>query len=73
MLGPNFELGQQFQYVVPANHWFAAAVPGEGNYALVGCTVAPGFDFADFELAKGDELGKKFPKHKGLIGKMTRG
>ncbi|MCI4668338.1 MAG: cupin domain-containing protein [Bacteroidia bacterium] len=72
MLGPAFELGQKFQHVVPANHWFAAAIPGEGNYALVGCTVAPGFDFEDFELAKKDKLQKKFPSHKSLINKMCR-
>lgn len=72
MLGPDFDMGQQFQYVVPANHWFAAAIPGSGNYALVGCTVAPGFDFADFELANKEDLQKKFPAHKALIGKMCR-
>jgi len=73
MLGPNFDLGQQFQYLIPANHWFAAAVPaGEGNYALVGCTVAPGFDFEDFELAKKEKLVKVFPKHKGIIERFCR-
>jgi predicted cupin superfamily sugar epimerase len=72
MLGPDFDKGQQFQYVVPANHWFAAAIPGNGNFALVGCTVAPGFDFQDFELAEKEKLTKLFPKHKQIISKMCR-
>jgi hypothetical protein len=40
------------QAIVPAGHWQAAlALPGPCGYALVGCVVAPGFDFADFEMA----------------------
>ena len=43
----------QPQHVVPRHHWFGATVDGPCGYALVGCTVAPGFDFADFEMAEG--------------------
>jgi len=49
-LGSNLAAGEMFQCVVPAGCWFGAEVPGEGH-ALVGCTVAPGFDFTDFEMA----------------------
>ncbi|MEO0895112.1 MAG: cupin domain-containing protein [Bacteroidota bacterium] len=71
-LGPNLAQGEQFQYVVPANHWFAAEVPGEDTFALVGCTVAPGFDFADFELAEREPLKIAFPAHQGIISRLTR-
>lgn len=58
-LGPNFEKGEKLQHIVPAGHWFASTSTGE--YSLVGCTVSPGFEFEDFELAKYDELSKEFP------------
>ena len=50
ILGQNFQENQKFQYVVPANRWFGAYLPEGSDYALVGCTVSPGFDFKDFEL-----------------------
>jgi predicted cupin superfamily sugar epimerase len=50
-LGPDIENGESLQIVVPANCWFGAKVAIENSYTLSGCTVAPGFDFADFELA----------------------
>jgi len=42
--------GSLLQHVVPAGHWFGAAPLPGSDFVLVGCTVAPGFDFADFEL-----------------------
>lgn len=50
-LGRNIKTGESFQQVVEAGCWFGATVE-DGGYALVGCTVAPGFDFADFEMAE---------------------
>jgi hypothetical protein len=47
-LGNDILNGQQFQYVVPANCWFASRPASQSDYCFVGCTVAPGFDFADF-------------------------
>ena len=49
-LGPDIATGEAPQAVVPAQTWQAAESTGE--WTLVGCTVAPGFDFAGFELAK---------------------
>lgn len=43
----------------------------EKSYALLGCTMAPGFDFSDFELGAGQELCRRFPRHQALIKKMT--
>lgn len=49
------------QFTIPKGCWFAAEVFGDGEYSLVGCSVAPGFDFADFEMAKRESLYEKFP------------
>jgi uncharacterized protein len=67
------ELGYgAFQALIPAGSWFASRVNAPGSYALVGCTVAPGFDFADFELADRGALTALYPAHAGLIGELTR-
>lgn len=71
-IGTDFSADETPQFVVPAQHWFAGEVESENGFALVGCTVAPGFDFKDFELAKREQLQKKFPKHSELIKKLTR-
>lgn len=49
VLGPDFERGEMHQLVVPPRAWQSAR--SLGDYTLVGCTVAPGFEFANFELA----------------------
>lgn len=61
LLGEGYDL----QYFIPAGNWFAST--SLGDYSFVGCTVAPGFDFADFEMAKKEELVKKFPHLKKTI------
>ena len=71
-LGDVFEAGEVFQAVVKAGCWFASRLKNPGGFALVGCTVAPGFDFADFEMAKRSELTATYPKHRKLIEEMTR-
>ncbi len=71
-LGQAPEKGQLFQYVVPANCWFASRPLSSSNYSFVGCTVAPGFDFADFELADASSLIEQFPQHKELISQLCR-
>lgn len=71
-LGADIANGETFQATVPAGCWFGAEVTGEGAYSLVGCTVAPGFDFADFEMANRLELVTAFPSHKELIRQLTR-
>lgn len=71
-LGNDILSGEAFQAVVPAGCWFASETAPGGEFSFVGCTVAPGFDFADFELAKGEELSKQFPKIKELIERLCR-
>ena len=70
-LGKNLEKGEQLQAVVPAGNWFASRV-NQGNYSLVGCTVAPGFDFQDFEMADREKLIAEFPAHSEIITELTR-
>jgi len=55
-LGMNLKAGERPQHVVPAGDWFAAEPANGTPWSLVSCTVAPGFDFADFELATPDQL-----------------
>lgn len=62
--------GNTWQAVVPAGCWFGAYLEN-GHHALVGCTVAPGFDFADFELADRNALSRRFPRHRKIINKLT--
>lgn len=71
-LGPDILQGDVPQYVVPADSWFAARVAAGGAFALVGCTVAPGFDFADFCLAHRDALLASFPQHRQIVAELTR-
>jgi len=70
-LGRDSEKGECFQQVVEAGDWFGASVPS-GGFALVGCTVAPGFDFADFEMPSRQELLSLYPQHRAVIEKLTR-
>ena len=72
LIGQDFDSGQVPQLVVNGGDWFAAKILDKNSYALVGCTVAPGFDFKDFELAPRQELIKKFPQYKELIMEFTR-
>jgi len=71
-LGSDPDAGQVFQAVVRAGCWFASHVAGWNSFALVGCTVAPGFDFADFEMGKRAELTARYPQHRELIERLTR-
>lgn len=59
------------QACIKAESWFASRVYGDGNFGLAGCTVSPGFDFNDFELAQKDELLSKYPEFSDVIVKMT--
>ena len=71
-LGNGSDEGEVFQAVVKAGCWFASRVKDAAGFALVGCTVAPGFEFADFELAVRSELIRSFPAHQKLIEELTR-
>ena len=84
LLGRDPDAGQVFQTVVRAGCWFGAELEPDPrfsqkygelvhpSYALVGCTVAPGFEFEDFEMARRQELEAKYPGQKEIIQKLTR-
>jgi uncharacterized protein len=71
-LGVDVAAGERPQLVIPTGTWFAVELPAGATHCLFGCTVAPGFDFADFELAQGPELAARFPAHAARIARMTR-
>lgn len=71
-VGMDLENNQVPQLVVPAGCWFASSVKEDNNYSFVGCTVAPGFHFEDFELANRIDLIQEYPQHKNIITNLTR-
>ncbi len=66
-LGPDAE----FQAAIPTGSWFGAKLAAEGTWALVGCAVAPGFEFSGFELATAADLIATFPVHEATIRKLA--
>ncbi|MFN8244655.1 MAG: cupin domain-containing protein [Ferruginibacter sp.] len=71
-LGTAIEQGQVFQHTVPANCWFASRPAPGSAFCFAGCTVAPGFDFADFEMAEKQRLLSRFPEQQALIHELCR-
>ncbi len=61
-LGPDLMAGQHVQLVVPAGVWQGTRLIGDGKLALLGCTVTPGFDFADYRSGSYAELSAKWPQ-----------
>ena len=72
LLGRNLSEGELPQFVVKAGVWFACSVPLMNRGALVGCTVSPGFEFEDFELAKRENLLTQYPEYHEVILQLTR-
>lgn len=71
LVGSHGENGAQSQLLVTKNTIFGSSIPDENSYALVSCVVAPGFDFADFELFTAEQLLADFPEHKTIIQQLT--
>lgn len=71
-LGNDLSNEFSFQHVVKAGCWFASKPITENGFSFTGCTVAPGFDFADFELAEKKELLKLYPEHEEWIEILCR-
>ncbi|MGZ8518251.1 MAG: cupin domain-containing protein [Chitinophagaceae bacterium] len=59
--------GYSFQQMVPAGCWFASKPVNENGFSFAGCTVAPGFDFTDFEMGETMQLLREFPQHEEWI------
>ena len=71
-LGQRATAGEQFQAVIPAGTWMGARLARHRGYALIGCTVAPGFEFKDFATGQRSDLLEQFPRHRKLITALTR-
>ncbi|MEM1001964.1 MAG: cupin domain-containing protein, partial [Bacteroidota bacterium] len=71
LIGNDLGKGEIPQYVVKGGDYFAARVTSGGSHSLVGCTVAPGFDFKDFEMPSRHDLISKFPDHEYIIKQLT--
>lgn len=72
VLGPDLKAGQQVQLAVPAGIWQGTRLIGDGQVALLGCTVTPGFDFADYRSAPYEHLAAKWPEEAERIRALTR-
>ena len=71
-LGKNISYGETFQAIMKAGQWFAAQPADPAGFSFVGCTLAPGFDFQDMEMAGRDSMTSEFPQHAEIIHKLTR-
>jgi uncharacterized protein len=71
-LGKDADAGQAPQIIVKAGCFFAAELENKESYALTGCTVAPGFDFEDFDMPDRERLIALFPRHADIIKRFTR-
>lgn len=71
VLGPDLAAGQVPQLVVPGGVWQGTRLVGAVGFALLGCTVAPGFDYADYRGATRAELTEKWPAFADEIARLT--
>jgi len=81
VLGPDYAQGQAFVQIIPRHSWFGATVDAVATdttttenphgFVLLGCTVAPGFEFGDFELAERKDLLAQYPQFASLIHELT--
>ncbi len=72
ILGPDLAAGHQVQHLVPAGVWQGTKLLGDGKVALLGCSVTPGFDHADYTSASYQELAANWPEHAQRIRTLTR-
>lgn len=72
ILGNDMANGEVPQAKIPANIWFGSRIKNAIGYSLVSCTVAPGFDFLDFELANREMLTLEFPHLREIIQDFTK-
>lgn len=71
VLGPDLLAGQQVQVLAPRGVWQGSCLEPGGDFALLGCTVSPGFDYADYEHGVRNHLLTAYPGHGKLIKKLT--
>src|SRR5271154_5840343 len=72
LLGQDIVAGMRLQHTVPGGVWQGSRLCAGGNYALLGATMAPGFEYEDYETGKRLELSWRFPQYTGLVAALTR-
>lgn len=72
VLGPDIIAGQKLQHAVPAAVWQGSRLIAGGEFALLGTTVSPAFDYADYESGRQDDLIAQYPRFREEISALTR-
>jgi uncharacterized protein len=72
VMGSDIGNGNRLQHVVPGGYWQGARLKDGGKFALLGTTMSPGFDYADYQSGKRDELLSRFPQYSSLLHVLTR-
>jgi len=72
IMGQDIATGMQPQHVVPGGYWQGARLREGGTFALLGTTMSPGFDYADYRSGRRDEMVRKFPQHSARLHRFTR-
>ena len=72
IMGQDIATGMQPQHVVPGGYWQGARLLDGGTFALLGTTMSPGFDYADYRSGKRTELCNRFPQHSDKLRSLTR-
>ncbi len=73
VLGTNIASGEWLQTIVPQKVWQGSRLVPGGKFALLGCTVSPGFDYADYLSGERAELVRQWPDWHAMIEALTRG
>ena len=72
LIGTDIERGMAPQVVVPHGVWQGARLAAGGKFALLGCTVSPGFEYADYERGSRQQLCEVYPAYRDMIRALTR-
>jgi predicted cupin superfamily sugar epimerase len=72
MMGSDLASGTRPQVVVKRGVWQGARLAPGGSFALLGCTVAPGFEYADYESGQRDKLVREYPQFETIISALTK-
>jgi hypothetical protein len=71
IIGQDITSGMRLQHVVPGGAWQGSRLAPGGKFALMGTTMSPGFDPADFEIGRRDELSTRYPSYAERIANLT--
>jgi predicted cupin superfamily sugar epimerase len=72
VLGQEIAAGMRLQHTVPGGVWQGSRVRAGGKYALLGTTMAPGFEYEDYETGRRQELSAQFPQYSAMVAALTR-